>query len=95
MAAIGGNLPVPAPANVYTPLSNPIVVIGEQFLAPYPVDLKIQQKVSTLAENNFDITDVNDSYGVTANPNVDYGFIVSMVVAFDEMNADRSGEDCT
>ena len=61
MAATGGNLPVPAPtpANAYTALSNPIVVIGEQFIAPYPVDLKIQQKVFTLAENNFDITDVN------------------------------------
>ncbi|XVF29663.1 hypothetical protein REPUB_Repub15cG0141500 [Reevesia pubescens] len=61
MAAMGGNLPVPAPtpANAYTPLANPIVVIGQQFLAPYPIDLKIQQKVFTLAENNFDITDVN------------------------------------
>ncbi|XWS22115.1 hypothetical protein CRYUN_Cryun29cG0006800 [Craigia yunnanensis] len=215
MAAMGGNLPVPAPANAYTPLSNPIVVIGEQFLAPYPVDLKIQQKVFTLAENNFDITDVNgnlifkvkgkffsirdlrvlldaagnplvslkqkiltvhrrwqvfrgesnssndllfsvkkssllqfkttldvflasntsesqpdfrikgswhesgctiyageniiaqmrrkhsvqtmvfdtDNYGVTAYPNVDYAFIVALVVVLDEINADRSGED--
>ncbi|XVF29667.1 hypothetical protein REPUB_Repub15cG0141600 [Reevesia pubescens] len=61
MAAMGGNQPIPAPtpANAYTPLANPIVVIGQQFLAPYPIDLKIQQKVFTLAENNFDITDVN------------------------------------
>ena len=59
MATMGENLPVPSPANAYTPLSNPIVVIGEQFLAPYPADLKIQHKVFTLAENNFDITDVN------------------------------------
>ncbi|XP_022734962.1 protein LURP-one-related 15-like [Durio zibethinus] len=59
MAAIGGNLPMPAPANAYTPLSDPIVVIGEQFVAPYPVDLKIQQRVFTLAENNCDITDVD------------------------------------
>ncbi|XVE80797.1 hypothetical protein DITRI_Ditri15bG0009000 [Diplodiscus trichospermus] len=215
MAAIGGNLPVPAPANAYTPLSNPIVVIGEQFLAPYPVELKIKQKVFTLAENNFHITDVNgnlifkikgkffsirdrrvlldaagnplvslqqkiltahrrwqvfrgessssndllfsvkkssliqfkttldvflasntgesqpdfkikggwhesgctiyagdaiiaqmhrkhslqsivldaDNYGVTAYPNVDYAFIVALVVILDEINADRSGED--
>ncbi|XP_022761320.1 protein LURP-one-related 15-like [Durio zibethinus] len=215
MAAIGGNLPVPAPANAYTPVANPIVVIGEQFLATYPVELKIQQKVFTLAENNFNITDVNgnpifkvkgklfslrdrrvlldaagnplvslkqkiltvhrrwqvfkgesnssddllfsvkkssmlqfkttldvflasntsesqpdfrikggwhessctiyagdtiiaemhrkhnvktmvfdtDTYGVTAYPNVDYAFIVALVVVLDEINADRSGED--
>ncbi|XVF65904.1 hypothetical protein PTKIN_Ptkin09bG0288200 [Pterospermum kingtungense] len=217
MASGGGNLvvPAPAPANAYTPQSDPIVVVGEQFLAPYPVDLKIQQKVLTIAENNFDITDVNgtpifkvkgklfsirdrrvlldaagnplvslkqkiltvhrrwqvfrgdsnnsndllfsvkkssllqmkttldvflasntsesqpdfkikggwhesgctiyagdaiiaqmhrkhnvqsvvfgaDSYGVTAYPNVDYAFIVSLVVVLDEINADRKGED--
>ncbi|XWS09474.1 hypothetical protein CRYUN_Cryun40dG0087700 [Craigia yunnanensis] len=190
MAATGGNLPMPAPANAYTALSNPIVVIGEQFTAPYPVDLNIQQKVFTLAENNFDITDVNgnlifkvkgkffsirdrrvlldaagnplvslkqkiltvhrrwqvfrgesnsssdllfspdfkvkggwhesgctiyagdaiiaqmhrkhnvqsivlnaDSYGVTAYPNVDYAFIVALVVVLDEINADSNGED--
>ncbi|EOY04531.1 Uncharacterized protein TCM_019769 [Theobroma cacao] len=61
MAALGGILPLPAPANAYTPPTNPIVVIGEQFLAPYPVELKIQQKIFTLAENNFDVTDVNGS----------------------------------
>ncbi|XVF29665.1 hypothetical protein REPUB_Repub15cG0141500 [Reevesia pubescens] len=183
MAAMGGNLPVPAPtpANAYTPLANPIVVIGQQFLAPYPIDLKIQQKVFTLAENNFDITDVNgniifkvkgkllsihdrrtlldaagnplvslkqkttldvflapntsesqpdfrikggwyesgctiyageniiaqmhrkhnvqsiifeaETYGVTAYPNVDYAFIVALVVVLDEINADRNGTD--
>ena len=34
-----------------------------------------------------------DSYGVTAYPNVDYAFIVALVVVLDEINADRSGED--
>ncbi|TYH49488.1 hypothetical protein ES332_D10G141000v1 [Gossypium tomentosum] len=63
--AMGGKLPGPAsgtaPANAYTTESNPIVVIGEQYIAPYPVDLKIQHTVFTVAENNFDITDVNDN----------------------------------
>ncbi|EOY04532.1 Uncharacterized protein TCM_019770 [Theobroma cacao] len=190
MAALGGILPMPAPANAYTPPTNPIVVIREQFLAPYPVELKIQQKVFTLAENNFDVTDANgslifkvkgklfsirdrrvlldaagnplvslkqkiltvhrrwqvfrgesnssndllfmpdfrikggwhesectiyagetmiaqmhrkhslqtvvfdtDNFGVTACPNVDFAFIVTLVVILDEINADRSGED--
>ncbi|KAA3480035.1 protein LURP-one-related 10-like [Gossypium australe] len=64
-AAMGGKLPGPAsgtvPANAYTTESNPIVVIGEQYIAPYPVDLKIQHTVFTVTENNFDITDVNDN----------------------------------
>ncbi|WRX19838.1 LURP-one-related - like 9 [Theobroma cacao] len=199
MAALGGILPMPAPANAYTPPTNPIVVIREQFLAPYPVELKIQQKVFTLAENNVDVTDANgslifkvkgklfsirdrrvlldaagnpliltvhrrwqvfrgennssndllfsttldvflasntgesvpdfrikggwhesgctiyagetmiaqmhrkhslqtvvfdtDNFGVTACPNVDFAFIVTLVVILDEINADRSGED--
>ncbi|TYI06694.1 hypothetical protein ES332_A10G176700v1 [Gossypium tomentosum] len=62
---MGGKLPGPAsgtaPANAYTTESNPIVVIGEQYIVPYPVDLKIQHTVFTVAENNFDITDVNDN----------------------------------
>ena len=34
-----------------------------------------------------------DSFGVTVYPNVDYSFIVALVVILDEINADRSGED--
>ena len=34
-----------------------------------------------------------DSFGVTVYPNVDYAFIVALVVILDEINADRSGED--
>ncbi|CAN1276845.1 Protein LURP-one-related 15 [Linum perenne] len=34
-----------------------------------------------------------DNFRVTIYPNVDYAFIVSLVVILDEINADRSGED--
>ncbi|CAN1276844.1 Protein LURP-one-related 15 [Linum perenne] len=36
---------------------------------------------------------VKGSFKVTIYPNVDYAFIVSLVVILDEINADRSGED--
>uniref|UniRef100_A0A2P2IKX6 Protein LURP-one-related 15-like n=1 Tax=Rhizophora mucronata TaxID=61149 RepID=A0A2P2IKX6_RHIMU len=50
--------PVPA-MTVYHPLQQPVVVIGPQFLAQYPVDLTIASKVLTLGENDFTVTDVN------------------------------------
>ncbi|KAB5561767.1 hypothetical protein DKX38_006724 [Salix brachista] len=34
-----------------------------------------------------------DNFGVTVYPNVDYAFIIALVVILDEINADRSGED--
>jgi hypothetical protein len=34
-----------------------------------------------------------DRFGVTVYPNVDYAFIVALVVILNEINADRSGED--
>ncbi|CAN0926776.1 Protein LURP-one-related 15 [Linum grandiflorum] len=34
-----------------------------------------------------------DNFRVTIYPNVDYAFIVSLVVILDEINADRSGQD--
>ncbi|MQM10266.1 hypothetical protein Taro_043160 [Colocasia esculenta] len=34
-----------------------------------------------------------DTFGVTVYPNVDYAFIVALVVILDEINKDRSGED--
>ncbi|XVF29668.1 hypothetical protein REPUB_Repub15cG0141700 [Reevesia pubescens] len=34
-----------------------------------------------------------DNYGLTAYPNVDYAFIVALVVVLDEINADSNGED--
>ncbi|XP_042513708.1 protein LURP-one-related 10-like [Macadamia integrifolia] len=46
------------PSN-YPPLSNPVVVVGPQFCAPYPVDLTIIRKVLSLGEGNFAVADVN------------------------------------
>lgn len=34
-----------------------------------------------------------DNFGVTVYPNVDYAFIVALVVILEEINEDRSGED--
>ncbi|KAK8663622.1 hypothetical protein V6N13_083431 [Hibiscus sabdariffa] len=46
-----------APAKIYRAKSDPIVVIGEKFIVPYPLELNIQHTVFTVAENYFDITD--------------------------------------
>ncbi|KAK8556492.1 hypothetical protein V6N13_064523 [Hibiscus sabdariffa] len=45
------------PAKIYRAESDPIVVIGEKFIVPYPLELNIQHTVFTVAENYFDITD--------------------------------------
>lgn len=37
----------------------PTAVIGPQYCAPYPVDLAVVQKVMTLADGSFVVTDVN------------------------------------
>ncbi|XP_050235183.1 protein LURP-one-related 15-like [Mercurialis annua] len=50
--------PVPA-MTTYLPLERPVVVIGPQFLAQYPVDLKIATKLFSLGETSFGVTDVN------------------------------------
>ncbi|KAF5747661.1 protein LURP-one-related 15-like isoform X1 [Tripterygium wilfordii] len=53
--------PIPAqlPAKTNNPvLENPVVVIGQQFIATYPVDLVIKSKWSP-TEGNFGVTDVN------------------------------------
>ena len=34
-----------------------------------------------------------DAFGVTIDPNVDYAFIISLVVVLDEINKDRDGRD--
>ncbi|OIS98032.1 PREDICTED: protein LURP-one-related 10-like [Nicotiana attenuata] len=34
-----------------------------------------------------------DNFGVTVYPNVDYAFVVALVVILEEINEDRSGED--
>ncbi|XP_023526147.1 protein LURP-one-related 15-like [Cucurbita pepo subsp. pepo] len=49
---------LPAPTN-YAPLAKPVAVVSPQFMAPYPVDLRVTKKVMTLAEGTFTVTDVN------------------------------------
>lgn len=49
---------LPAPRN-YKPLAEPVVVISHKFLAPYPVDLTIVEKVLKLSDGNFEVKDVN------------------------------------
>ncbi|XP_021898515.1 protein LURP-one-related 10-like [Carica papaya] len=56
MAGIGE---LPVPGNAYTPVHNPVVVVGPQFVAPYPIDLVLSKKLFKLGEGHFDITDVN------------------------------------
>ncbi|PIA33945.1 hypothetical protein AQUCO_03900066v1 [Aquilegia coerulea] len=53
----GQPLPNPTPPLPLT--SGPITVIGQQFCAPYPVDLTIAEKSMSIGEGNFTVTDVN------------------------------------
>ncbi|EEF28558.1 protein LURP-one-related 15 [Ricinus communis] len=50
--------PIPA-MTTCQPLEKPVVVIGQQFLAQYPVDLTVATKIFSLGENDFKVTDVN------------------------------------
>lgn len=34
-----------------------------------------------------------DTFGVTVYPNVDYAFIVALIIVLDEINKDRNGSD--
>ncbi|KAF9595642.1 hypothetical protein IFM89_021213 [Coptis chinensis] len=43
----------------YAPITNPISIVGQQFCAPYPVDLTIMRKVISITEGNFAVSDVN------------------------------------
>ncbi|CAL1378526.1 unnamed protein product [Linum trigynum] len=40
---------------------NPVVVVGEQYVADYPVDLTIASKILTRGENDFTIKDINST----------------------------------
>lgn len=52
--AAGGSYPYPmAAANMQ------VAVVGQQFCAPYPVDLIIAKKLFKITEGNFGVTDVN------------------------------------
>uniref|UniRef100_A0A6N2KI10 Uncharacterized protein n=1 Tax=Salix viminalis TaxID=40686 RepID=A0A6N2KI10_SALVM len=60
-----------------------------QLHRPVDVSLNKMHRLHSLATMILD----SDSFGVTVYPNVDYAFIVALVVILDEINADRSGED--
>ncbi|KAI9074908.1 hypothetical protein K1719_043137 [Acacia pycnantha] len=47
----------PAPYPSASGPANPIVVIGPQYCAPYPVDLSIVKKVMSISDGNFVIAD--------------------------------------
>lgn len=53
------SVPVPSAGPSAPPLSSPVVVVSSQFLAPYPVDLVISEKLMTLKEGSFAVSDVN------------------------------------
>jgi uncharacterized protein YxjI len=40
-------------------VEHPVVVIGPQYLAQYPVELAVSTKLWTLGENNFKVSDIN------------------------------------
>jgi hypothetical protein len=50
--------PVPA-IRTYPPVEHPVVVIGPQYLAQYPVELAVSTKLWTLGENDFKVSDIN------------------------------------
>lgn len=52
-------VPVPSAGPSAPPLSNPVVVVNSQFLSSYPVDLVISEKLMTIKEGSFAISDVN------------------------------------
>jgi hypothetical protein len=50
--------PVPA-MRTYPPVEQPVVLIGPQYLAQYPVELAISTKLWSLGENDFKVSDIN------------------------------------
>ncbi|GMH28552.1 hypothetical protein Nepgr_030395 [Nepenthes gracilis] len=52
-------MPGQAPAQTFAPLPNPVVVVGPQFVAPFPVTLIITKKLFSMREGEFAVTDVN------------------------------------
>ncbi|KAM5560604.1 hypothetical protein ABKV19_021654 [Rosa sericea] len=53
------SVPMPSAGPSATPLSNPITVVSSQFLASYPVDLYISEKLITIKEGAFTVTNVD------------------------------------
>ncbi|CAB4284890.1 unnamed protein product [Prunus armeniaca] len=52
-------VPVPAAGPSAQPLANPVTVVSPQFHATYPVDLVITEKMMSLKEGTFTVSDVN------------------------------------
>ncbi|KAJ6708404.1 hypothetical protein OIU85_028647 [Salix viminalis] len=50
--------PIPA-MRTFQPVEHPVVVIGPQYLAQYPVELVVSSKLWTLGENDFKVSDIN------------------------------------
>ncbi|KAJ6871732.1 protein LURP-one-related 15-like isoform X1 [Populus alba x Populus x berolinensis] len=50
--------PVPA-MRTYPPVEHPVVVIGPQYLAQYPVELAVSPELWSLGENDFKVSDIN------------------------------------
>ncbi|CAN1142085.1 Protein LURP-one-related 15 [Linum perenne] len=59
MATGFGVVVVPTIQSLNQPLDNPVVVVGPQYLADYPVDLTIASKTLTVGEHDFTIKDIN------------------------------------
>ncbi|KAK9920301.1 hypothetical protein M0R45_028859 [Rubus argutus] len=51
------SVPMPSAGPSAPPLSNPITVVSSQFLASYPVDLFITEKLMTIKEGAFSVSD--------------------------------------
>ncbi|WOL16616.1 protein LURP-one-related 15-like isoform X2 [Canna indica] len=50
---------VPLPTPMTGPPNGPVVVVGQQFCAPYAVDLTIAKKTFSMKDSLFSVTDVN------------------------------------
>ncbi|CAK7343656.1 unnamed protein product [Dovyalis caffra] len=50
--------PIPA-MRTHQPVQKPVVVIGPQYLAEYPVELTVSSKLWSLGENDFKVSDIN------------------------------------
>lgn len=52
---------LPAPAPMATGPTEPVVVVGPQYCAPYVVPLTVTKKSISLTDGDFTVTDANDN----------------------------------
>ncbi|WOL16615.1 hypothetical protein Cni_G25403 [Canna indica] len=50
---------MPTPTPMSGPSNGPVAVVGQQFCAPYVVDLTVTKKALSLTDSDFSVTDVN------------------------------------